>query len=222
MKVLVTAGGTEEPIDAVRYIGNVSSGATGRELANFFRTIGHKVYFVHQRRVENISNIWGSQSFRTVDDLRLALKEALSVEHFDAVIHAAAVSDYRVTQITVNGAQRVPSVDEKIQSGHTLNLRLEPSQKLLDSLKSWSRNPEVVVIAFKLTSQLNSSDKNKAVQALFEEERADLVVHNDIGEVAKEYHKCEIYELQGLVARTDTKGALAAFIGDWLRLRKAI
>ena len=51
MRVLVTAGGTEEPLDGVRRLSNISTGATGLELARTFAKKGAEVVLLHAERV---------------------------------------------------------------------------------------------------------------------------------------------------------------------------
>ena len=62
----------------------------------------------------------------------------------DAVIHLAAVSDYAVASVEIDG--EVAAGTGKIPSGHGVVIRLRPNPKLIDDLKSWSVNPAIRVV----------------------------------------------------------------------------
>ncbi|MCB0393923.1 MAG: bifunctional phosphopantothenoylcysteine decarboxylase/phosphopantothenate--cysteine ligase CoaBC, partial [Bdellovibrionales bacterium] len=95
MRVLITAGGTSEPIDGVRYITNFSTGKTGASIADEFSVSQHDVVYLHARSAElpksfNVIR----KSFFTYQDLKSLLEKELKNHSYDLVIHAAAVSDY--------------------------------------------------------------------------------------------------------------------------------
>ena len=74
MKVLVTAGGTVEPLDGVRRLSNTSTGATGLALAREFAARGDEVVLLHAEGV-NAGNLPVEQeSYLTFDDLAAALR----------------------------------------------------------------------------------------------------------------------------------------------------
>src|SRR5262245_13394326 len=104
MKILVTAGNTLIPIDQVRCLTNVFTGRTGARIAWHARERGHAVTLftshpdvVLQQRPAGVSatNGWVVQPYRTFDDLEALLMPAVQFGKFDAVVHCAAVSDYR-------------------------------------------------------------------------------------------------------------------------------
>jgi phosphopantothenoylcysteine synthetase/decarboxylase len=222
VKVLVTAGGTEEPVDAVRYIGNVSTGATGLAIVKQLKLRGHEVHLLQHQRAERSNHEVRTRSFRTFEDLESHLREVLEEHFFDAIIHAAAVSDYRVSGLTIGGVRKELAPDQKISSGQCLDVHLEPRPKLLDYLKAWSRNPDVVVIAFKLTSGKSQPEERQAVQLLLDSGKADLVAHNDVEAVGSERHMVTVFGIRGIIAETQTKEALAEFLANWLSLRRTI
>ncbi len=114
MRILVTAGNTQTPIDAVRCITNIFTGRTGTRIALEAARRAHQVVLVtsHPEVVgqfaaefgfgeKGTANL-GVRTYRTFDDLHRLLAEALSQperERFDVVIHAAAVSDYAVAGV---------------------------------------------------------------------------------------------------------------------------
>ena len=90
-KILITAGGTKEKIDPVRFITNASSGKMGLALAKTAKAMGAEVTFISTFKSESdFKNIVAE----TAQEMEKAVKENLQEQ--DCVIMAAAVSDYRV------------------------------------------------------------------------------------------------------------------------------
>src|SRR4051812_36875891 len=105
MKILVTAGNTLVPIDRVRGITNIFTGRTGATIALCARRRGHAVTLLtsHPEAVEALAEgspptgeEWSLRRFRAFDDLQEGMRSLLQNGSFDAVVHCAAVSDYRV------------------------------------------------------------------------------------------------------------------------------
>jgi phosphopantothenoylcysteine decarboxylase/phosphopantothenate--cysteine ligase len=111
-------------------------------------------------------------------DLDAGLRRLLGTGRFEAVIHAAAVSDYGVDSIVSAGGV-VPAGVGKIESGHAPLLRLRLHPKLVDGLRGLSPTP-LQVVAFKLTHGADEATASEAVRKLFEHSGADYVVHNDL------------------------------------------
>jgi phosphopantothenoylcysteine decarboxylase / phosphopantothenate---cysteine ligase len=179
LRVLVTSGGTMEPIDAVRVIANTSTGATGALIAEFFARGGHDVVLLRARNAVPASSAIHEETFVTFADLDRRLGELLSADAFDVIIHAAAVSDFSVHAIEVDGVVQPPGT-AKLRSEVAPVLRLRRNPKLLDKLRSSSRNPGVHVVAFKLTREATQDETRRAVESLFAGGSADFVVHNDL------------------------------------------
>lgn len=113
-------------------------------------------------------------AFTDFKDLDSHLRELLSSQSYDAVIHCAAVSDYSIAQ--VNGAD--PTVAGKLSSEGELSLKMKRNHKILPLLKEYSKNKNIAVIGFKLT--LNSSENETAgIAAKMIGENVDAVVAND-------------------------------------------
>jgi phosphopantothenoylcysteine decarboxylase / phosphopantothenate---cysteine ligase len=179
LRVLVTAGGTEEPIDGVRTLSNFSTGQTGAQIAAHFSARGHDVVLLRGLRAAAASASGvRTERFCTVADLEAQLRRWLGNWEFDAVIHAAAVSDYTIAAVQVDG-EEVSGVN-KLDSGREVTLRLRPTQKLVDHLREWSANPALRVVAFKLTRGADAAAARAAVETLFSHSHADAVVHNDL------------------------------------------
>jgi phosphopantothenoylcysteine decarboxylase/phosphopantothenate--cysteine ligase len=134
--VLVTAGGTREPIDAVRYIGNSSSGRMGIELAKAARDAGAQVSLIAANIDLPLPKGVEVTRVGTVDELELAMDRDC-----DAIIMAAAVSDFRVQNPYLG----------KLKRSEGLNLELTPTKDLIANYAA--NHPNSVSIAFALAEE---------------------------------------------------------------------
>lgn len=212
MKVLVTAGATREPIDAVRFLSNVSSGATGAALAEFLATSGHEVTLLHgEGSVRTTANGVTCGAFGSTEQLGVRLESALCQGDFDCVIHAAAVADYRPA--AAHAGKLSSYFDD-------LTLRLVPTPKLLPKLKSWSPSP-LRVLGFKLTAGADPASRAAAVGKLFAAGGVDAVVHNDMDELgaAGAGRTFRVYREGDSAAAAHALGvpALCAWVETWVR-----
>ncbi len=229
LHVLITSGGTKIPIDSVRSLTNTSTGLTGAVVAEYFASQGHQVTYLHAQdavRPETSEHLQ-TDSFVTFADLEECLRRSLGTKHFDAVIHLAAVSDYDLSSVELDGrtiiaapayaAESSSSTSGlgKIESGENLTLHLRRNPKLLPQLKSFSRNKEIIVVGFKLTSGANLAERRAAVEKIGAS--ADLIVHNDLQEIAACEHLSSFYEGTKSGGEAHTKSELAAKLEDWLQ-----
>ena len=173
MNILVTAGATREPLDAVRFLSNVSTGSTGAALADVLAAHDHRVTLLRGESAVPPRSACEVEVFTSTEDLRERLQRRLKGGAFDAVIMCAAVADYR-PDFAVNG---------KISSeAAELTLRLVRNPKILPQLKSFSPRP-LVVVGFKLTVGADAAVRRTAVAAQFAAGTVDAVVHNDLEEI---------------------------------------
>lgn len=201
LRVLVTAGGTAEPIDAVRVLTNRSTGATGALLASHLRSRGHEVTLLRARGAVRPAVPGTEQIFETFADLATALSRSLGSGRFDTVVHAAAVSDFGVELLTSAGGAPVDRA-AKCDSDAPPLLRLTRHPKLVDTLRARSPTP-LRVVAFKLTAGADAVGAAEAIRELFARSGADLVVHNDTaadGSAAGGDFPAEIIRPNGTVA----------------------
>jgi len=167
-RVLVTCGATWTPIDDVRVISNVSTGEMGHLIAQALRKAGASVTVIegpvtHPLLDRGIKII----KYRFFDELAKLLKTEV-LKKYDIIIHAAAVSDFKLA-----GVHKA-----KITSGKSLTLRLVATPKLIKDIKRLS--PESFLVGFKLESKLSSKHIFKTVRTLFSESGCDLVVANTL------------------------------------------
>lgn len=177
-RILVTSGATAELLDGVRVLTNTSTGRTGAELARFFATAGHHVTLLRAASAPPAGAPVADETFVSFEDLDRTLTRLLTGANFDVVVHAAAVGDFGIGSLWVDGVERQPD-GAKLDSGRNVLLELRPQPKLVDTLRERSRNPALTVIAFKLTDGATPAVAQAAVETLFERARVDLVVHND-------------------------------------------
>jgi len=135
-RVIVTAGGTREPIDAVRYIGNSSSGRMGIELAKAARDAGASVHLIAANIDLPLPKGIEVTRVGSVDELELAMDRDC-----DVMIMAAAVSDFRVEN--PHGG--------KLKRSEGLNLELTPTKDLIANYATL--HPKTIHIAFALAGE---------------------------------------------------------------------
>ena len=210
LRLLITSGGTEEPIDGVRSITNSSSGQTGARFADYFFNRGDEVTLLKAERAIAPEQPVEVVDFTYFDDLDNQLKGILGRAHYDAVIHLAAVSDYSVDHILIDGRKVTPTAVGKLSSGHEISLNLAPNHKIVDRLRHYSLNRSVLVVAFKLTQNASEKEGERAVLDLLRHSSADFVVHNDLSGVDPENgkHVASLYRGAALTERVTTKDAL--------------
>ncbi len=192
-RILITAGGTRERIDSVRYIGNMSSGRTASRLAEELTAAGHAVTWLGAEDAVRPGPVARLESYYSFADLETRLQALLGSGGYDVVIHAAAVSDFSVARVESAGHGTLEHGGEKLPSECGLILHLKPNPKLLDSLKTWSGNPALRVIGFKLTDSKDPQQRMAAVKKQFDSSAVDAVVHNDLAEISQTSHPFYLY-----------------------------
>lgn len=210
MKILITAGATREPIDAVRFVSNVSTGSTGAALADALATAGHEVVYLHgQGATRPAAADVTCGAFTSTEHLGERLRAALAGGDFDLVIQAAAVSDYRPE--TTHAGKLDSHAEEMV-------VRMTPTPKLLPQIKGWSSRP-VRVLGFKLTHGADDAARAAAVGRIFAAGGVDAVVHNDLEEMnrvgAARFFRVYREGDSSATARVAGIGALCAWVTEW-------
>ncbi|MBW3666297.1 MAG: bifunctional phosphopantothenoylcysteine decarboxylase/phosphopantothenate--cysteine ligase CoaBC [Actinobacteria bacterium] len=161
LRVLVTAGGTREPLDPVRFLGNRSSGKMGHAIADEAARRGYQVTLV------TASDLAVVPSVKVVEvETAAEMLEAVSGIEADVAIMAAAVADFRPAR----------SGDEKISRSEGLSsIELEPTPDVLASVIDRENRPYVVGFA------AETGDLDRAVAKTMQK-GVDLLVYNDVTE----------------------------------------
>lgn len=215
-RILVTAGGTRERIDSVRYIGNMSSGRTASSLADELTAEGHLVTWLGARDAMQPVSVDRVEQYYSFTDLETRLRSLLEAVEYDAVIHAAAVSDFSVSGVETGDGGSVNGHGGKLSSGSDLLLRLKRNPKLLDSLKDWSCNPALKVIGFKLTDTEDPQKRLAAVRKQLDNSGVDAVVHNDLSDISETGHSFRLHRDGQKPVSCENSGALAITINKLL------
>ena len=163
-QVLVSAGGTREPLDAVRFVGNRSSGRMGVALAEVSRKRGADVTLLAANL--SVPPPAGVEVVET-PTAEAMLEAALARRSADLVLMAAAVADYRPVE-------RVDAKRPKDE--RTWRVELEPTHDVLQSLGERRTNGQVLV---GFAAETGPDGLARAREKL-SRKRVDLVVYNDV------------------------------------------
>jgi phosphopantothenoylcysteine decarboxylase / phosphopantothenate---cysteine ligase len=168
--VLVIAGGTREPVDAVRFIGNKSSGKQGLALADVAKSRGAEVTLI----AANIASAtYGIERIdvASVEDLQAALKKVgLS---FDFILMPAAVSDYRV-------ASPSTSKLKKSELGAKFSLDMVRNSDIIAGIAE-EKPDSTKLVGFAAETESGAILKSVAFAKL-QAKNLDLIVANDVSE----------------------------------------
>ena len=163
LAVVVTAGGTREPIDPVRFIGNRSSGKQGHALAEAARQRGASVTLISTTKLETNPAIKRVE-VSTAAEMSEAVQAIAATA--DIVIMAAAVADFRPSAAAarkIKKADGIPSVE------------LEPTNDILAMLGR-ERVPGQTLVGF----AAETNDVAVHARSKLERKGADLIVANDV------------------------------------------
>ncbi len=161
-KILVTAGGTVERIDPVRYIGNDSSGKMGYSIAKKAYMRGAEVTVISAKTSVECPDGVENIKVESADEMQKEISNR--IEKFDYLIMAAAVSDFKV-------ANKRDKKIKKSDNFNTLELKENP-----DILKSLHKNENQIFIGFAAeTNNLIENAKKK-----LSEKNLDYIVLNDV------------------------------------------
>jgi len=166
-RVVVTAGGTQEPLDPVRFVGNRSSGKMGYALAQAALERGAQVTLISAPTRLSPPPGAKTEFVTTAAEMRDAVMGR--IVDADALIMAAAVADYRPAEVA---RQKI----KKASRG--LTLRLRPNPDILMEVAEYRRStgkPSVVVGFAAETEDLAANARAK-----LEAKRLDLIVANDV------------------------------------------
>jgi phosphopantothenoylcysteine decarboxylase/phosphopantothenate--cysteine ligase len=171
MRVVVSAGGTREYLDPVRFLGNRSSGLQGYALARTALTRGAEVTLVAANVA--LADPAGVKVVRveTTTELRDAVVEASSAA--DAVVMAAAPADFRPTT-------RAESKIKKSEDGSAPPILLEQNPDILAELSRTRPRPDTVVVGFAAETGDETGSVLEHARAKLARKGCDLLVVNDV------------------------------------------
>ena len=167
-KVLITAGGTKERIDPVRYISNDSSGKMGYALAEDAVKKGAEVILISATKALPVPN---GVKMEYVESAREMQEKVMN--HFSSVdiaIMVAAVSDYRVKEPATQKMKKTDDEDE-------ITLTLVKNPDILKQLGSLKKEGQIVIGFAAETHQVIEFAKQKLVK-----KNADFIIANDVSD----------------------------------------
>jgi len=169
MHFLITAGGTREYIDPVRFISNASSGKTGFALARAALKAGHRVTLITAPTAEEVPSEAKIVKVETADQMFKAVKK-----HFDkcdCLIMAAAVADYAPVKVAKTKIKK---------TGEPLTIKLKPTTDIL----KWAGNNRRSSLVARRSKQLivgfslEDKDLRKNAEKKLKEKNLDMIVAN--------------------------------------------
>jgi len=163
-RVLVSAGGTREPLDAVRFLGNRSSGRMGVALAEEARLRGAQVTLVAANLTVAAP---GKVELVPAPTAELLEREVLARADADVVIMAAAVADYRPAEA---------SKEKRPKDDRSWTVTLEPTNDVLEELGA-KRRPGQLLVGF--AADRGENGLNRAREKLVAK-KSDVIVFNDV------------------------------------------
>ncbi len=205
-RVVVVAGGTREPIDAVRFIGNSSSGKQGIELAKAATARGAKVKFIAANIDLDFPAFEEVVHVTTTSELEQAL---MQVGDCDLLVMPAAVSDFRVEKPILGKLNRTENAE--------LTLRLMSNPDLIHNFAKSRQSSKPLIVGF---AAIHEGDFNNLVNKGREKllsKGIELVVANDIsaGQVfGSETNDVAIISREDSLRVTGTKREVADAILD--------
>src|SRR3989344_6944311 len=164
-KIIVTAGGTIEPIDSARVLTNRSTGKMGVAVAVECYRQGADVLLVRAETSVMTHLPIKHVTFQTAVDLEKILHH--EVPNYDVIIHAAAVSDFTTEKI-----------EDKLDSAKPTSLTLHPTRKIINEIKKW--NPKVKLIGFKAVHRVHKKKIKIIADKKIKETNTDYLIVNDI------------------------------------------
>lgn len=203
MKILITSGGTLEKIDQVRSITNNSTGEMGLKICNELSKIeGVEIYYLNTKtsmKPKNgfLFNVYPIEVNDT-QSVHDKMKEIIQTNKIDYVIHAMAISDYKVEKVftceNVDNAlnqsvitnsedllNHLEGIDtsSKISSNlDTMFIQLTKTPKIVDLIKEWDSN--IRLISFKLLTNANEKKLIKISKNQKTRTRSEVVIGNTI------------------------------------------
>ncbi len=170
-RVVVTAGGTREPLDPVRFLGNRSSGRQGVALAQAARARGAEVTLVAAHLEVPVPDDLQVVEVQTALELQEAVTAA--AQSADIVVMTAAVADYRPSQVR-------ESKIKKTEAGESIALELIANPDILAGLASRAHGGQVIV-GFAAETEPDPSALIELGRSKLAAKGCDFLVINQVG-----------------------------------------
>lgn len=196
--VVVTSGPTAEPIDPVRLFTNRASGKTGRAVARACYAHGADVTLIHNGPDVSYATV---NAVETAEDMLDRTLDA--VDSADALISAAAISDYTVEYS-----------EDKLRSNQDITLDLHPTPKLIDSVRD--EYPDFPIIGFKTETTDADDDLVEEARRILDRVELEFVVSNNANVMGKDETRVLIVDPTDVTEFSGSKQELGLVIADKL------
>jgi phosphopantothenate-cysteine ligase len=183
LNVAVTSGGTQEYIDDVRVITNISTGRLGSMIAEKFIDAGHNVFYVAPRTAcapgPMDQAILGYDRRVTKDTASVMEVMKELVPKMDVVIQCMAISDFTFDR------NKPVKVSSKDLDGFIEHMRqtIVKTPKVISNFRAW--NPKAILVGFKFTVGASKDEQTEIATALMDDNRLDMVFANDKAQMKK-------------------------------------
>ncbi len=181
MKVLITLGPTQEPIDSVRYITNASSGKMGAELARESIFRGNKTTIISGPVEIPLPSDAKIIKVRTAEEMIDSTMKELRKD-YQILISTAAIADYT--------PERIDGGKIKSNKGELI-LKLKPTPKLTGLAKE--KFPELFIVAFKAEYGISKKELMERAKGKLEKENLNLIIANDVKKNGFGSDKTEVF-----------------------------
>lgn len=239
MKIIITSGGTSEPIDSVRKITNNSSGRLGSLMAEKLcelKSVDKIFYVCSKSAILPINSKIETKIVSTVDSLLQTLKTTIQNEKIDYVIHAMAVSDYKVDYVTTSNilseelhdmttkdiktklqTQNLRLIsDKKISSNmDELFIKLIKTPKVIAQIKKWDKN--IKLIGFKLLVDVSQKELINVAYDLLKANDCEFVIANDLKKINATEHNALLIDRQKNIVKLHNKNEIVEKIFDKIK-----
>ncbi len=171
LKIMITAGPSQEAIDSVRFISNRSSGRMGVELAKEAAARGGEVLLIAGNCMVKMPDYINTIHVESSDDFIRAIKNEIPSQSYDIFISAAAISDYKPVEC-IAGKISSDNVEE-------LNVNMKLTPKILNVARR--KDYKLFIVAFKAEAEVSRSELIDRAYKRLKESEVDLIVANDVG-----------------------------------------
>ncbi len=196
MRILITAGGTREYIDPVRFISNASSGRMGYALVRAALRAGHKVTLITAPTTQRLPSGAKVVEVETAAQMFEAVKKDFEI--CNCLIMAAAVSDYTPARIAKTKIKK---------SSKSLTLKLKPTADILKWAGKHKRKKQIVV-----GFALEDRNLRQNAEIKLKEKNLDMIIANTSATIGagKSTVQIKTPDCKWLKLPTTTKNTIAA------------
>lgn len=177
-KILITAGGTKESIDPVRFITNNSSGKMGAALARAASFRGAEVVFISTTNFSSLPENVKIKKVTNADEMHREVKK--NMPGADILIMAAAVSDIKPKKVSSKKLKR---------NSRNFNLKFEPTTDILKSIGEQNKKPFLVGFCLEDKKNLRLSAMKK-----LKDKKIDMIVANPLETIGSSYAEIQIFK----------------------------